>query len=122
MCTRTHGLQEGLSTCCESLCACPTVVAARHAPLLLQLGSVDEPQLVYSTISAFVLGDQIDARYQQQMEEIIELTGSPETAYSTFLYVVENLFNWDGSGTGKIISGSPPRCWRGVAGVSYSRR
>ena len=37
------------------------------------------------------------------MEEIIELTGSPETAYSTFLYVVENLFNWDGSGRGELM-------------------
>lgn len=51
------------------------------------------------------LGDQIDARYQRQMEEIIDLTGNPETAYSTFLYVVENLFNWDGSGRATINLG-----------------
>ena len=38
------------------------------------------------------------------MEEIIELTGSPETAYTTFLYVVENLFNWDENGRGKSTS------------------
>lgn len=47
------------------------------------------------------LGDQIDARYQQHMEEIIELTGSPETAYTTFLYVVENLFSWNENGGGQ---------------------
>lgn len=51
------------------------------------------------------LGDQIDARYQSQMEEIIELTGSPETAYTTFLYVVENLFNWDENGRAMINLG-----------------
>lgn len=52
-------------------------------------------------VAACCIGDQIDARYQSQMEEIIELTGSPETAYTTFLYVVENLFNWDENGRGE---------------------
>ena len=46
-------------------------------------------------------GDEIDAHFQREMNEIIELTGSPESAYSTFLYVVENMFTWDESGRGK---------------------
>lgn len=54
------------------------------------------------TLVFMLLGDHIDARYQQQMEEIVDLTGNPETAYDTFLYVMENLFNWDGSGRGEL--------------------
>lgn len=42
------------------------------------------------------------------MNEIIELTGSPESAYSTFLYVVENMFTWDENGRGKLGVSIPP--------------
>ena len=37
------------------------------------------------------------------MNKIIELTGSPESAYSTFLYVVQNMFSWDENGRGKAV-------------------
>lgn len=49
----------------------------------------------------FSTGDEIDANYRQDMNEIIELTGSPESAYTTFLYVVENMFTWDENGQGE---------------------
>ena len=53
-------------------------------------------------LNCFCVGDEIDANYQQDMNEIIELTGSPESAYTTFLYVVENMFTWDENGQGKV--------------------
>ena len=36
------------------------------------------------------------------MNKIIGLTGSPESAYSTFLYVVQNMFSWE-NGRGKPL-------------------
>ena len=35
------------------------------------------------------------------MKEIIELTGSPETAFAMFSDIVRNLFEWDSQGGGK---------------------
>lgn len=75
-----------------------------HAPCRVHVWHCHTVAICYQIIFFFIIigsGDQIDARYQRQMEEIIELTGNPETAYTTFLYVVENLFNWDGNGIGE---------------------
>lgn len=44
------------------------------------------------------------------MEEIVGLTESPEEARSTFLDVVQNLFEWDADGRGMRERG------RGVGG------
>ena len=41
------------------------------------------------------VGDEIDAQYEEQIKEIIELTGTPETAFSIFSEVVKKLFEWD---------------------------
>lgn len=47
------------------------------------------------------VGDEIDYQYQQEMKEIIELTGSPETAFRMFSDVVKNLFEWNEQGGGE---------------------
>ena len=49
------------------------------------------------------IGDRIDAEYHEEMNKIIELTGAPESAYSTFLYVVQNMFSWDENGQGMYV-------------------
>ena len=47
-----------------------------------------------------LVGDEIDAQYQEEMREIVQLTGSPETAFTMFHDVVRNLFEWDEQGGG----------------------
>ena len=47
-------------------------------------------------------GDEIDAAYQEEIQEVVEMTGSPESAFRIFNDVVKNVFEWDentGSGT-----------------------
>ena len=48
------------------------------------------------------LGDEIDARYEEQMKEIVALSGTPETAFTIFSEVVKNLFEWDSEGGGML--------------------
>ena len=50
------------------------------------------------------LGDEIDAHYQEEMDELVKLTGSPDQAYHIFTQVVKQLFEWDSSGRGKITA------------------
>lgn len=51
--------------------------------------------------SAPILGDEIDAHYEEEIKEIIELSGTPETAFAIFSDVVKNLFEWDSQEGGK---------------------
>jgi hypothetical protein len=47
-------------------------------------------------------GDEIDAAYQEEIQEVVEMTGSPESAFRIFNDVVKNVFEWDestGAGT-----------------------
>ena len=46
-------------------------------------------------------GDEIDYQYQQEMQEIIELSGSPEVGFRMFSDVVKNLFELNDQGVGK---------------------
>ena len=48
----------------------------------------------------FSAGDEIDTQYHDEMEEIVQLTGSPESAFAMFHDIVRNLFEWDESGGG----------------------
>lgn len=48
-----------------------------------------------------ILGDEIDAHYEEEIKEIIELSGTPETAFAIFSDVVKNLFEWDSQEGGK---------------------
>ena len=50
-------------------------------------------------------GDQVDGQFYQEMEEIVELTGTPEKAFAIFSDVVKNLFEWDENGLPKINLG-----------------
>ncbi|KAL5475631.1 hypothetical protein EMCRGX_G025473 [Ephydatia muelleri] len=50
-------------------------------------------------------GDQVDGQFYQEMEEIVELTGTPEKAFAIFSDVVKNLFEWDENGLPKINVG-----------------
>ncbi len=43
-------------------------------------------------------GDQIDAQYQEDMQEIVQLAGSPDSAFAMFHDVVKHLFEWDEQG------------------------
>ena len=40
-------------------------------------------------------GDEIDAAYQEEIQEVVEMTGSPESAFRIFNDVVKNVFEWD---------------------------
>lgn len=66
-------------------------------------GSSDAAAEVASRLAD--LGDEIDFQYQSEMQEIIELTGSPESAFHMFSDVVKNLFEWDQQGGAKINLG-----------------
>ena len=50
------------------------------------------------------IGDEIDAQYEEEIKEIIELSGTPETAFSIFSDVVKNLFEWDSQDGGKTFT------------------
>ncbi len=47
-------------------------------------------------------GDQIDAQYQEDMQEIVQLAGSPDSAFAMFHDVVKHLFEWDEQGGGVV--------------------
>ena len=40
-------------------------------------------------------GDEIDAAYQEEIQEVVDMTGTPETAFKIFNDVVRNVFEWD---------------------------
>ena len=43
--------------------------------------------------------------YHEEMEEIVQLTGSPDRAYGIFVDVVKHVFDWDeSSGRGSVYS------------------
>lgn len=44
------------------------------------------------------LGDQIDAMYGDELDEIVQLAGSPDEAFSSFSTVVRSVFDWDENG------------------------
>ena len=50
------------------------------------------------------VGDQVDGQFYQEMEEIVELTGTPEKAFAIFSDVVKNLFEWDENGLRKFLT------------------
>lgn len=53
-----------------------------------------------------VIGDEVDALYHEEMKEIVQMTGAPDTAYSIFVDVVKQLFEWDEiTGRAKITIG-----------------
>lgn len=56
------------------------------------------------------LGDEIDAAYQDELQEIVDLTGTPETAYNIFSDVVKHPFDLDehGGGEGDSIGDKNP--------------
>lgn len=49
------------------------------------------------------LGDEIDALYQEQFEDIIELYDDPQEAFRSFSQVLENVFNWEDGELRKCI-------------------
>jgi len=58
------------------------------------------PSYLFFCSLVSVPGDEIDFQYKQEMDEIIGLTESPETAFTLFYDVVKNLFEWDQQGGG----------------------
>ena len=50
-----------------------------------------------------LLGDEIDAQYQEEMREIVALTGSPDSAFKMFTEVAQNLFEWNEQGGGICV-------------------
>lgn len=44
------------------------------------------------------LGDQIDAMYGDELDDIVKLAGSPDEAFSSFNAVIRNVFDWDENG------------------------
>ena len=50
------------------------------------------------------IGDQIDAKYGDELGEIIQLEGGNEQAFHSFTSVVSNVFEWDGQGIRKHFS------------------
>lgn len=59
-------------------------------------------RVILNVINIFT-GDEIDSQYQEELDEIVQLTGSPEKAFSMFYDIVKNLFEWDENGGGKYI-------------------
>lgn len=58
-------------------------------------------QIIIHFFSVFAsIGDEIDAQYECELKEIVELTGSPESAFKMFTEVARNLFEWDEQGGG----------------------
>jgi hypothetical protein len=51
------------------------------------------------------LGDQIDAMYGDEFEDIMQLYDEPEQAFSSFVAVIKNVFEWDDNGIPKINVG-----------------
>ena len=74
--------------------------AIMHTELLLTALDVLGLNLFYYCA---LIGDQIDSQYEEEMKEIVELAGSPETAFSIFSDVVKKLFEWDSQEGGKTI-------------------
>ena len=48
------------------------------------------------------IGDEIDSQYHDEMEEIVQMSGTPQEALSSFNDVVKNLFQWDEHGMGVL--------------------
>ena len=44
------------------------------------------------------LGDQIDAMYGDELDDIVKLAGSPDEAFSSFSAVIRNVFDWNENG------------------------
>jgi len=49
----------------------------------------------YNHYRCLTAGDEIDAQYNAELDEIVQLTDTPETAFSMFADIVKNLFDWD---------------------------
>ena len=49
------------------------------------------------------LGDQIDAMYSDELEDIVQLYENPEEAFTSFSTVVKNVFEWDDNGLRKCV-------------------
>ena len=45
------------------------------------------------------------------MREIVELSGTPETAFSIFTDVVKKLFDWDSEEGGELVYGNLGLIW-----------
>ena len=41
------------------------------------------------------LGDEIDAMYNDQFEDIVDLYDNPQQAFSSFSMVLQNIINWE---------------------------
>ena len=50
------------------------------------------------------LGDQIDAKYGDELTEIVQLAGGSEQAFQSFHSVVWSVFEWDENGIRKSHS------------------
>lgn len=50
------------------------------------------------------LGDEIDALYQDQFEDIMELYDDPQEAFHSFSQVLQNVFNWEDGELRKLVS------------------
>ena len=61
--------------------------------------SVSSAQMVGRRLAE--LGDQIDSMYGDQFNDIMELYEQPEQAFSSFMAVVKNVFEWDEYGLRK---------------------
>ena len=44
------------------------------------------------------LGDQIDAMYGDELDDIVKLAGRPDEAFSSFSTVIRNVFDWNENG------------------------
>lgn len=51
------------------------------------------------------LGDQIDAMYGEEIEDIMSLYENPQEAFKSFSHVVQNVFEWDENGLPKVNVG-----------------
>lgn len=51
--------------------------------------------ILFSIRISLIPGDEIDSQYQEEIKEIIDLTGTPESAFAIFWDVVKNLFELD---------------------------
>ena len=50
------------------------------------------------------LGDQIDAMYGEEIEDIMSLYENPQEAFKSFSHVVQNVFEWDENGLRKCYA------------------
>ena len=71
---------------------------------------IQSPTRSTHKIFFFLPADEIDAKYDRELNETVELTQTSEIAFGTFRRVARSLFEWTAGSIRKCPQGKPPFC------------